>query len=37
MIKNADGYLSRKSTDVKVEWFGKNKERLPSNKYKTLY
>ena len=25
LIKNADGLLSRKSTNVEVEWVGKNK------------
>lgn len=34
IIKNADGLLIRELTNISVEWIGKNKERLPSNKYK---
>ena len=36
-IKNADGLLSRKSTNVDVEWVGQLKQRLPPNKYKMSY
>ena len=36
LFNNADGLLSRKSTDVEVEWVGRNKQRLPFNKYKML-
>ena len=36
-IQNADGLLSRKSTNVDVEWFGQLKQRLSPNKYKTFY
>ena len=34
LIKNADGLLSRKWTNVNVEWVGQLKQRLPPNKYK---
>lgn len=27
-MKNADGLLSRKATNVQVEWIGKNKESI---------
>ena len=37
LIQNADGLLSRKSTNVDVEWFGQLKQRLSPNKYKTSY
>ena len=36
-IKNADALLSRKSTNVDVEWVGQLKQRLPPNKYKMSY
>ena len=37
LIQNADGLLSRKSTNVDVEWFGQLKQRLSPKKYKTSY
>ena len=37
LIKNADGLLSRKLTNVDVEWVGQLKQRLPPNKYKMPY
>ena len=37
LIQNADGLLSRKSTNVDVEWFEQLKQRLSPNKYKTSY
>ena len=37
LIKSADGLLSRKSTNVHVDWVGQTKQRLPSNKHKTSY
>ena len=35
--KNADGLLSRKLAEMKVEWIGKSKTRLLSIKYKVSY
>ena len=37
LIQNADGLLSRKSTNVDVERFRQLKQRLSPNKYKTSY
>ena len=37
LLKNTDGLLSKKSADVSVEWIGKNKSRLPQNRYKMSY
>ena len=37
LIQNADGLLSRKSTNIDVERFGQLKQRLSPNKYKTSY
>ena len=37
LIQNADGLVSRKSTNVDVEWFEQLKQRLSPNKYKTSY
>lgn len=35
--KNADGLLSRKLAEMKVEWIGKSKTRLLSINYKVSY
>lgn len=35
--KNADGLLSRKLAEMKVEWIDKSKTRLLSIKYKVSY
>ena len=37
LIKNADGLLLCKSTNVNVEWVRQTKQRLPPNKYKMSY
>ena len=37
LVKNADGLLSKFDPSVSVEWIGKNKTRLPQNKYKMSY
>ena len=37
LIKNADGLLSTQSVDEEVEWVGKDKKRLPDNRYKMSY
>ena len=37
LIKNADGLLLCKSTNVNVEWVRQTKKRLPPNKYKMSY
>ena len=37
LVKNADGLLSKKPAKMGVEWIGKSKNRLPSNKYKLSY
>ena len=37
LTKNADDLLSRKSTNVDVEWVGQTKQKLPPNKYKMSY
>ena len=37
LIKNVDGLLSRKSTNIDVEWVAQLKQRLPPNKYKMSY
>ena len=37
LTKNVDDLLSRKSTNVDVEWVGQTKQKLPPNKYKMSY
>lgn len=37
IVKNPDGLLSKKSIEMKVEWIGKSKTRLPNNNYKVSY
>ena len=34
LIRNANGLLSKKLSDIDVEWVGKLKKRLLDNKYK---
>ena len=37
LIKKANGLLSTRSVDEEVEWVGKDKKRLPENRYKMSY
>ena len=37
IVKNADGLLPKNPVDMGVEWMGKSKNRLSSNKYKVSY
>ena len=37
LIKKANGLLSTQSVDEEVEWVGKDKKRLPENRYKMSY
>ena len=37
IVKNVDGLLSKKPTEMEVEWIGKLKKRFPTNKYKVSY
>ena len=37
LVKNADGPLSTRTTEHEVEWVGKDKKRLPGNRYKMSY
>ena len=34
LFKNADGLLSKRDPNVSIEWIGKNRSRLPQNRYK---
>ena len=36
-VKNADELLSKHPPEMEVEWIGKSKTCLPSNKYKVSY
>ena len=35
--RNFDSLLSTRSVDEEVEWIGKDKKRLPENRYKMFY
>ena len=37
LVKNSDGLLSKKNVDFDVEWIGKDRKRLPDNRYKMSY
>lgn len=37
LVKNADSLVSKKNVDIEVEWVGKDKKRLPNNRYKMSY
>ena len=37
VVKNADGLLSKRPTEMEMEWIGKSKIRLPNNEYKVSY
>ena len=37
LLKNADGILHSKPADTEIEWVGKNKSRIPQNKFKVTY
>ena len=37
IVKNADGLLSKRPTEMEMEWIGKSKIRLPNNEYKVSY
>ena len=34
IVKNADGLISKKPSDIDVEWIGRTKKRVPENKFK---
>ena len=37
VIKNANGLLAKRTVEHEVEWIGKDKKRLPDNRYKMSY
>ena len=37
LMKNTDGLLPKMSVDDDIEWVGKEKKRVPDNRYKMLY
>ena len=37
LVKNADRILAKMSVDDNIEWVGKEKKRLPDNRYKMSY
>ena len=37
IIKNTDPLLTKRPLDSEVEWFGKNRFRIPENKLKVFY
>ena len=37
LMKNTDGLLPKMSVDDNIEWVGKEKKRLPDNRYKMSY
>ena len=37
VIKNTNGLLAKRTVEHEVEWIGKDKKRLPDNRYKMSY
>ena len=37
LVKNADALLSARNVDGEVDWFRKDKKRLPENRFKMFY
>ena len=37
IVKNVDGLLAKKTVEQEVEWIGKDKKRLPDNRYNMSY